>query len=214
MSKLKLDARVRPALGAFVLAPILWLQPQTMGLGVYAIQQSFLGSTGTLVIRDMLPMMVLKLVATVVSIVVGFSGGVFAPSLFMGSLLGSSCAMAAAKVGLVTAPAAVFAMAGMGAMVATVFGAPIFAVIIVLEMTACFPATTMVLVAVTSSYLLSHQLFAESLFHYQDIRDEEQRGRTLSYQCVDSVDTELQDATLPSTSHKAFQASTGFGSEI
>ena len=72
------------------------------------------------------------------------------------------------QIGIVTAPAAVFAMTGMGAFAATVFGAPIFAVIIVLEMTASFPATTMVLVGVSTAYLLTHQLFAASLYEFQE----------------------------------------------
>ena len=89
----------------------------------------------------------------------------------MGSLIGATCAAVAGELSLVTAPVAVFAMTGMGSFVAPVFGAPIFAVIIVLEMTASFQATTMVLVGVSSSYLLSHQLFAKSLFEFQTLQD-------------------------------------------
>jgi len=125
---------------------------------------------------EMLQMICMKGAVTVVSLVIGFNGGVFAPSLFMGSLIGATCAAVAGELSLVTAPVAVFAMTGMGSFVATVFGAPIFAVIIVLEMTASFPATTMVLVGVSSSYLLSHQLFAKSFFDFQQTRDAASAG--------------------------------------
>jgi len=175
VAHLNVDARVKPALGACLLAPLLWLQPQTMGLGVYVIQNSFKGERGVSIdggftIGEMLPMIFMKGVVTVVSLIVGFNGGVFAPSLFMGSLIGATIAIGAAKLSIVTAPVAVFAMTGMGSFAATVFGAPIFAVIIVLEMTASFPATTMVLVGVSTAYLLSHQLFAASLYEFQEFQ--------------------------------------------
>jgi len=82
-------------------------------------------------------------------------------------LLGSLCAQSAQLLQLPTGPDALFAFSGMGAMVASVFGAPVFAVIIVLEMTASFPATTYVLTSVTVAYLMSHELFATSLFQFQ-----------------------------------------------
>ena len=64
--------------------------------------------------------------------------------VFVGAILGSICAKSADHIGFACAPDALFAFSGMGAMVASVFGAPVFAVIIVLEMTASFPATTYV----------------------------------------------------------------------
>ena len=67
MAKFQLDARVKPAIGACLLAPLLWLQPQTMGLGVYTIRLSFDGGPGGFSISEMLQMTFVKGAATVVS---------------------------------------------------------------------------------------------------------------------------------------------------
>ena len=112
-------------------------------------------------------LIMLKLVATIMSFSVGFNGGVFAPCLFLGALCGSLVAHVAQDLGFTQAPFALFAFMGMGATIASVFGAPLFAVIVVLEMTASFPATTLVLVSVTTSFLITHECFGVSLFHYQ-----------------------------------------------
>ena len=161
---------------------MIWFYPQVMGLGVWAIKAAI---TGNLHLQHMPILLCIKMVATLVSLGMGFNGGVFAPMLFIGNnlfqpasaltrylffvgaLLGSTCAQSAQLLQLPTAPDALFAFSGMGAMVASVFGAPVFAVIIVLEMTASFPATTYVLTSVTVAYLMSHELFATSLFQYQ-----------------------------------------------
>jgi len=142
LQKVPLDTRLKPVLGAFVLTPIIWFNPQVMGLGVWAIKQSFHGS---LPLHVMIPLLFIKMIATLLSLGLGFNGGVFAPMAFVGAMLGSICAKCADHIGLSHAPDALFAFSGMGAMIAAVFGAPVFSVIIVLEMTASFPATTIVL---------------------------------------------------------------------
>jgi len=185
-----LDERIKPLLGALLLAPLLWLQPEAMGLGVYAIQQSFEGYKGAFAVSDMLPMVAVKCVATVLSILSGFNGGVFAPALFMGSLIGACCSMLAQQINISSAPTAVFAMTGMGAMVASVFGAPIFAVIVVLEMTSSFHATTLVLFGVALSYLISNELFAASLWHLQFARYELATDDETLYEPVQSDELE------------------------
>lgn len=174
MAKCPIDTRLKPVLGAVVLTPIIWFQPQVMGLGAWAIKQSFHGgiSIGTL-----LPLLFIKMGATILSLGLGFNGGVFAPVVFIGAMLGSICAKAASHVGFSTAPDALFAFSGMGAMVASIFGAPVFAVIVVLEMTASFPATTFVLTSVTAAYLVSHEVFSASLFQFQLEQSAKASGR-------------------------------------
>ena len=77
-----------------------------------------------------------KIVATSLTIAIGGSGGVFAPSLFMGAMLGSafgpalhSCSPARQRA------AGAYGLVGMGAVFAAAARAPITAVIIVFELT-------------------------------------------------------------------------------
>ncbi len=78
-----------------------------------------------------------KFVMTTVSLGGGFVGGVFAPTLFIGTMLGGAFGRA---VNLVGAPGATgdpqsYAIAGMAAMMAGVVRAPITAVLLVFELT-------------------------------------------------------------------------------
>jgi CIC family chloride channel protein len=77
-----------------------------------------------------------KIVATVLTLNVGGSGGVFAPSLVTGAMLGTSLALLLTQLfpTLPLSPGA-YALAGMGSLVAASTGAPITAILLVFEIT-------------------------------------------------------------------------------
>ena len=162
--KLKIDNRLKPMVGAFFLAAIFCFYPQSMGVGAWAVQSSSIGELG---IQLAIVLLFMKLLATCLSFGFGFNGGVFGPVVFMGAMIGTSVAGIADLNGISINADGLYAVTGMGAMVASLFGAPLSAVIIVLEMTEHFDATTFVLTGVTASYLLTRLYFSPSLFHYQ-----------------------------------------------
>ena len=162
--KLKIDNRLKPMVGAFFLAAIFCFYPQSMGVGAWAVQSSSIGELG---IQLAIVLLFMKLLATCLSFGFGFNGGVFGPVVFMGAMIGTSVAGIADLNGISINADGLYAVTGMGAMVASLFGAPLSAVIIVLEMTEHFDATTFVLSGVTASYLLTRLYFSPSLFHYQ-----------------------------------------------
>lgn len=162
--KLKIDNRLKPMCGAFFLALIFCVYPQAMGVGTWAVQSSSIGELG---FQLAIILLFMKLLATCLSFAFGFNGGVFGPVVFMGAMIGTSVAGIADISGLAINSDGLYAVTGMGAMVASLFGAPLSAVIIVLEMTEHFDATTFVLSGVTASYLLTRLYFSPSLFHYQ-----------------------------------------------
>jgi CIC family chloride channel protein len=95
-----------------------------------------LALTGTMPLTVMAIFCVLKLAATVTSYSSGGSGGIFAPSLFMGSMLGG--AVGYLDVTVFHHPAdsvGAFAVVGMGAVFAGIVRAPMTSVLIVFEMT-------------------------------------------------------------------------------
>ncbi len=101
-----------------------------------------------------------KMVATSLTIAIGGSGGVFAPSLFMGAMLGSLAGSGAhALFGAAAAPAGAYGLVGMGAVFAAAARAPITAVIIIFELTGDYtiilPLMTAVVIAAAVSNLLS-----------------------------------------------------------
>lgn len=132
----------RPALGGLLLAFLaVCLAPLTGEFGVlYGGYDLMTGSIGgQLAISTMAILVVGKALATSLSIATGGSGGVFAPSLAMGALLGGIVGQIGAQYfpSLGISPAS-FALVGMGGFFAGVAKTPIAAIIIVCEMTGSY----------------------------------------------------------------------------
>ncbi|MCX5497422.1 chloride channel protein [Kaistia dalseonensis] len=100
-----------------------------------------------------------KLVATLVSSVSGIPGGIFAPSLAVGTGFGS---LIAGLFGTAVAPAALLGMAGY---FAGVVQAPITAFVIILEMTADTKDVVPVMCTTLLGYVVARLISRESLYH-------------------------------------------------
>ena len=79
-------AWARPAAGGVLLGLLLLAVPQMYGVGYPVLSHAV---EGHYVVAFVLMLLVAKIVATSLTIAIGGSGGVFAPSLFMGAMLGS-----------------------------------------------------------------------------------------------------------------------------
>jgi CIC family chloride channel protein len=151
-----------------------WLQPATgalitAGLAVVALgcfhSQGVTGGgygllaqalSGSVPLQLLLVLGAMKLVATVMSYSSGGAGGIFAPSLFLGGMLGG--AIGYADVALFGHPAstvASFALVGMGAVFAGVVRAPITSVLIIIEMTNGYSLILPLMIANMSAYALA-----------------------------------------------------------
>ncbi len=148
----------RPAAGGIVLGLLLLLLPQMYGVGYPVLESAVrghyaLGFLGLLLAG--------KILATSITIAIGGSGGVFAPSLFMGAMLGSGYGQAIHKLipGLTLSPGA-YGLVGMAAVFGAAARAPVTAVLIIFELTGDYPVILplMVSVAVAAGVagLLSH----------------------------------------------------------
>ncbi|PZS37839.1 MAG: hypothetical protein DLM62_17000 [Pseudonocardiales bacterium] len=124
---------LRPAAGGLLLGLLLLALPQMYGVG-YPVLEA--GVRGQYVLWFLLLLLLGKIVATSLTIGIGGSGGVFAPSLFMGAMLGTAYGLAAHQLfGNVAGPAGAYGLVGMGAVFAGAARAPITAVIIIFELT-------------------------------------------------------------------------------
>jgi CIC family chloride channel protein len=116
---------------------MLWLAPHISGPATWdAITQAVKTSMNTNMAMLFFGFAVLKIVMTSWSIALGASGGIFAPSLVIGSYLGAAYGFAVSKILPYHAhtPAS-YALVGMGAVVAAVTQAPLTAITIIFEMT-------------------------------------------------------------------------------
>lgn len=149
---------LRPAVGGLALGLVLLLLPQMYGVGYPVLQKA---TEGGYAIGFLLLLLVGKMLATSLTIGIGGSGGVFAPSLFIGAMLGSAYGIAVhhllpASAGAVGA----YALVGMGAVFAGAARAPITAVVILFELTGEYsiilPLMLAIVLATAVSRLLSH----------------------------------------------------------
>ena len=106
-----------------------------------------------------------KLLATSLTMWIGGSGGVFAPSLFMGAMLGTAYGIVAHHLlpHLAVAPGA-YGLVGMGAVFAGAARAPITAVIIVFELTGDYNVILPVMFAIVVATALGNRLTRDTIY--------------------------------------------------
>ncbi|HEY4357480.1 MAG TPA: chloride channel protein [Acidobacteriaceae bacterium] len=115
-----------------------------------------LALTGTMPVVFMIAFCVLKLLATVCSYSSGGSGGIFAPSLFMGAMLGGAVGYLDVTVFHHSTDAiGAFAVVGMGAVFAGIVRAPMTSVLIVFEMTGSYGLVLPLMIANMSAFALA-----------------------------------------------------------
>jgi CIC family chloride channel protein len=133
-----------------------------MGVGYETIRVLF---DGQLTLQVMVLLVVLKIVATAMTIGSGGSGGVFAPSLFIGAMLGGAFGTI---VNLmfpdITASTGAYALVGMAAVNGACTLAPLSAIIILFELTNEYGIILPLMFTVVMATFVSRKLCAESIY--------------------------------------------------
>jgi len=119
----------------------------------------------------LLLLMVLKLLATSITLGSGASGGVFSPSLFMGAALGSAYAIILHAI-FPALPLSVpaFAVVGMASMVGSATGAALTAVVMIFEMTLDYSVIIPLILAVGTGYGIRRILSRDSIYTLKLVR--------------------------------------------
>ena len=153
---------LRPAAGGVLLGLLLLVVPQMYGIG-YPVLERAVG--GQYVILVLLGLLAAKILATSLTMWIGGSGGVFAPSLFMGAMLGSAYGAVAHHVmpGLAAAAGA-YGLVGMGAVFAATARAPITAVIIIFELTGDYRIILPLMCAIVVATALSNRITKDTIY--------------------------------------------------
>ncbi len=153
---------LRPAVGGAVLGGLLLALPQLYGVGYAPLEQAIGGHTGLMLL---LLLVAGKMLATSLTIGIGGSGGVFAPSLFIGGMLGTAFGVIANSFapGLVAAPGA-YGLVGMGAVFAGAARAPITAVLILFELTGDYQIILPLMLAIVVSSGVSSVLAGDTIY--------------------------------------------------
>ncbi len=145
----------------------IWF-PQIFGVGYDSIQQVFYSHVPP---AHALTLAVLKPLATSLTLGAGGSGGVFAPSLFIGAFLGDGFgALAHHAFPSWTGPAAAYGLVGMAAVFAAASEAPITSIMIVFEMSNDYTIVLPLMVAVVIAALLGRRLLGATIYERKLLR--------------------------------------------
>lgn len=134
--KLKMPRLVKPIFGAFLVGLIGVGFPQVFGNG-YDFINEFLNGGGTLYL--LLALIVLKAIATSITLGSGLPGGLFAPVLYVGAVIGGAFGHIAQVLfpSMSITPGS-YALIGMGAFLSAATHAPMTAIFLLFEMTASY----------------------------------------------------------------------------
>lgn len=159
---LKIPDFLKPALGGFLLGIILLKFPHVFGVGYAGINLTLLNNMPALM---MLALCGIKILATSVTIGSGGSGGIFAPSLFIGAMIGGFFGWCAGILFPdIAANPGTYALVAMGALVAGTTHAPITAILIIFELTGDYKIILPLMVCCIISTLFAMALNKGSIY--------------------------------------------------
>jgi CIC family chloride channel protein len=146
----------RPAVGGLALGLILLALPQMYGVGYPVMYKAV---AGDYVLWFLLVLAAGKILACSTTLGIGGSGGVFAPSLFIGVTSGMAFGLIAGHLfGAAAGPPALYAVVAMGAVFASAARAPLTSVASVVEMTGDYTLALPVMLAVAIATATSRGL--------------------------------------------------------
>ena len=144
--------------------PLIFWVPIGSDIGVDAIgaiNQIFAENMG---LSAVIILFILGFLLTSITLGSGGSGGIFAPTLFLGVMLGAIIGHTLEMFGLLTFDFALLVVIGMAAMFAGSARAPFTSIIMTAEMVGDFTIIIPLMFAVTASYLTSRTLFEDDIF--------------------------------------------------
>jgi CIC family chloride channel protein len=192
IARLKIPEYFKPAAFGIIIGLIGLYYPQIFGVGYGAhyglggvliesgaVEQALAGEIALITI---IAILILKMVATSLTLGSGGSGGIFAPSLFIGAMLGGAFGIGVHQLfPAITASSGAYALVGMGAFFAVLVRGPITAIIILFEITRDYALILPLMMAVVISTIVARRFTSESIYTLRLLRrgiDVHQLGET------------------------------------
>ncbi|HKG08766.1 MAG TPA: chloride channel protein [Pedobacter sp.] len=185
-------------LGGVVLGLLVFLFPTLYGEG-YVTIRNLLGGNYHAVINNSifsgysnLPWLVLvftvvtifaKSIATLVTLGAGGNGGIFAPSLIVGGLMGFVVAYSANTMGIAHLNVANFIVAGMAASLSAIMHAPLTGIFLIAEITGGYILMVPLMITSAIAYLINRSVNKYSIY----TRPLAEKGELLSHEDKDAT---------------------------
>ncbi len=159
---LKFPDYLKAFVGGMILGMIGFFFPHVLGVGYGAIDLSL---TQMISWWLMLLLIVLKMLSTSITIGSGGSGGIFAPSLFLGAMAGGFFgSIVHAAFPEITASPGAYSIVGMGAVVSATTHGPLTAILMLFEMTGDYKIILPLMITCIISSTTIRQLLPESIY--------------------------------------------------
>ena len=162
-SKIKLQPWQAPLIAGFACGLFGMIFSEILGLGTETLMSVITSEQN---IKYLFALLVGKLILTSVCIGFGFFGGTFSPALFLGGILGAlifQLPITSTNPDLLS----VLAVSGMAAVSSSVIGAPITAIILVLELTGSYEYAIAATFPIVICSFITSRTFGNSLFDKQ-----------------------------------------------
>ncbi|MGA8265091.1 MAG: chloride channel protein [Ignavibacteriaceae bacterium] len=169
--KIPLKDHFKPAIGGLGVGLIALAFPQVLGGGYGWIQESI---NGQLAISLLLILLFAKMIAFALTVSSGGSGGVFAPTLFVGAMLGGLFAA------IFHQPPAAFAIVGMAAVFGSSARVPIATLLMVTEMTGGYSLLVPAALSVILGFYIQDFLSAKFKVKYISLYEAQVRRQSYS----------------------------------
>ena len=153
---------LQPVAGGLLVGIMGWFVPQTLGVGYKYVGDAL---NGSMVLKLMVLLLVLKFFAVVTSYASGNAGGIFGPSLFLGAMLGGIVGTVAHRLlPSYTAVPGVYALVGMGTAFAGIVRAPMTSVVMIFETTRDYAVIVPLMISNLVSFFISTRLQRKAIY--------------------------------------------------
>lgn len=158
----------KAAIAGLLIGIVVSIFPEVRGVGYETITEAV---SSNIVWHTMLVLMFIKILATALTIGSGGSGGIFAPALFIGAMVGGVMGNLFEKIApAYTAGSPPYVMVGMAAVFAAVAHAPFTAIFALFEMTGNYNIILPLMAAVVIATVISNHYLHESIFTMKLVR--------------------------------------------
>ncbi len=190
---------LKPALAGLMMGLVATQLPMVMGIGY---EGTLLAVNGALPGDLLLYLMLAKMLVVALALSSGFAGGVFAPALFLGSMMGGLLWALLNLTGVPLSEPGVYAIIGMAAVSSALLGAPISTVLIMFELTRDYDITLGVMTAAAFASTVMQIGEHGSFFRWQLAKRQINlsRGRDISLLMTHKVESLISDEYLLSDS--------------
>jgi CIC family chloride channel protein len=165
---LKFPDYLKPVVGGLILGAGALVVPEILGVGYGAIDMALMQKYAWWML---LVLVTCKILATSITIGSGGSGGVFAPSLFLGAMAGGFFGSVVHSLfPAVTATPGAYCIVGMGAVVSATTHGPMAAMLILFEMTGDYKIILPLMLSCIIGTIAAGQLYRDSIYTLKLIR--------------------------------------------